>query len=76
MRVRFWYPVEVPDLGEHIRDAREQTLTMIDALADGLNRGESFLIYPASRTERRESKKLARQAVADLLERLPAGGYR
>ena len=53
--------VEVPDLGEHSRDAREQTLTMIDALADGLNRGESFLIYPAGRTERRGSKKSARR---------------
>ena len=48
-RKPFLYPlmrlvnaVEVPDLGEHSRDAREQTLTMIDALAAGLNRGENF----------------------------------
>ena len=64
--------VEVPDLGEHSRDAREQTLTMIDALADGLNRGESFLIYPAGRTERRGVEEIgATRAVADLLERCP-----
>ena len=64
--------VEVPDLGEHSRDAREQTLTMIDALADGLNRGESFLIYPSGRTERRGIEEIgATRAVADLLERCP-----
>ncbi len=64
--------VEVPDLGEHSRDARDQTLTMIDALADGLNRGESFLIYPAGRTERRGIEEIgATRAVADLLERCP-----
>jgi long-chain-fatty-acid--[acyl-carrier-protein] ligase len=64
--------VEVPDLGEHSRDAREQALTMIDALAAGLNRGESFLIYPAGRTERRGVEEIgATRAVADLLERCP-----
>ena len=64
--------VEVPDLEGQSRDAREKTLTMIDALADGLNRGESFLIYPAGRTERRGIEEIgATRAVADLLERCP-----
>jgi acyl-CoA synthetase (AMP-forming)/AMP-acid ligase II/acyl carrier protein len=64
--------VEVPDLAEHSRDAREQALTMIDALAEGLNRGESFLIYPAGRTERQGMEEIgATRAVADLLERCP-----
>jgi acyl-CoA synthetase (AMP-forming)/AMP-acid ligase II/acyl carrier protein len=64
--------VEVPDLGEQSRDAREQTLTMIDTVAAGLNRGESFLIYPAGRTERRGMEEIgATRAVADLLERCP-----
>jgi len=64
--------VEVPDLGEHSRDARQQTLTMIDAVAEGLNRGENFLIYPAGRIERRGIEAIgATRAVADLLERCP-----
>ncbi len=64
--------VEVPDLEEHSRDAREKTLTMLDTVAAGLNRGESFLIYPAGRTERRGIEEIgATRAVADLLERCP-----
>ncbi len=64
--------IEVPDLAEQSRDALSQTLTMIDAIADGLNRGESFLIYPAGRTERRGIEEIgATRAVADLLERCP-----
>ena len=64
--------VEVPDLAEQSRDAREQTLTMIDTIAEGLNRGENFLIYPAGRTERRGIEEIgATRAVADLLERCP-----
>ena len=43
--------VEVPELEEHSRNARAQTLTMLDTIAQGLNRGENFLIYPAGRTE-------------------------
>jgi long-chain-fatty-acid--[acyl-carrier-protein] ligase len=64
--------VEVPDLEEHSRDAREKTLTMIDTIVEGLNRGENFLIYPAGRTERRGFEEIgATRAVADLLERCP-----
>ncbi len=68
--------IEVPELEEHSRDARRQTLTMIDAIAEGLNRGENFLIYPAGRTERRGIEEIgATRAVADLLA-LPAGQHR
>jgi acyl-CoA synthetase (AMP-forming)/AMP-acid ligase II/1-acyl-sn-glycerol-3-phosphate acyltransferase/acyl carrier protein len=64
--------VEVPDLAEQSRGAREQTLTMIDTIAEGLNRGENFLIYPAGRTERRGLEEIgATRAAADLLERCP-----
>ena len=64
--------VEVPDLEEHSRDAREKTLTMLDTIAAGLNRGDNFLIYPAGRTERRGIEEIgATRAVADLLERCP-----
>jgi acyl-CoA synthetase (AMP-forming)/AMP-acid ligase II/1-acyl-sn-glycerol-3-phosphate acyltransferase/acyl carrier protein len=64
--------VEVPDLAEQSRDAREQTLAMIETVAAGLNRGENFLIYPAGRTERRGKEDIgATRAVADLLARCP-----
>src|SRR5208283_3903201 len=64
--------VEVPELEEHSRNARAQTLTMLDTIAQGLNRGENFLIYPAGRTERRGFEEIgATRAVADLLERCP-----
>jgi long-chain-fatty-acid--[acyl-carrier-protein] ligase len=64
--------VEVPELAEQSRDARQQTLTMIDTVAAGLNRGESFLIYPSGRLERRGSEEIgATRAVADLLQRCP-----
>jgi long-chain-fatty-acid--[acyl-carrier-protein] ligase len=64
--------VEVPELEEQSRDARQQTLAMIDTVAAGLNRGENFLIYPAGRTERRGIEEIgAARAVADLLERCP-----
>ncbi|MGO9108738.1 MAG: lysophospholipid acyltransferase family protein, partial [Thermoguttaceae bacterium] len=59
--------VEVPELAEQSRGARQQTLTMIDTVAEGLNRGENFLIYPAGRTERRGVEEIgATRAVADL----------
>ena len=78
-RNRLLYPlmrlvdaIEVPELAEHSREARGQTLTMIDAMADGLNRGENFLIYPAGRTERRGIEEIgATRAVSDLLQRCP-----
>ena len=64
--------VEVPDLEEHSRDAREKTLTMLDTIAEGLNRGENFLIYPSGRTERRGIEEIgATRAVAELLQRCP-----
>ncbi len=64
--------VEVPDLEEQSRDAREKTLTMLDTIAEGLNRGENFLIYPSGRTERRGIEEIgATRAVAELLQRCP-----
>ncbi len=78
-RKPFLYPimrlinaVEVPDLELQSRGARDQTLTMIEALAAGLEQGDSFLIYPAGRTERRGKEEIgATRAVSDLLERCP-----
>ena len=64
--------IEVPDLAEHSHGARRQTLTMIDAIAAGLDRGENFVIYPSGRTQRRGREEIgATRAVAELLQRCP-----
>ena len=64
--------LEVPNLEEHSRDAREQSLAMIDAVVAGLARGESFLIYPSGRTQRRGFEFLgAARAAAEILDRHP-----
>ena len=64
--------IEVPELVGHSREARDQTLTMIDTVAAGLNRGDNFLIYPAGRIERRGIEEIgATRAVAELLRRCP-----
>ncbi|MFH1264955.1 MAG: lysophospholipid acyltransferase family protein, partial [Planctomycetota bacterium] len=78
-RNRALYPImraagalEVPDLGEHSRGARERTLTMIDAVVEGLEQGESFLIYPSGRLQRRGSEVVgAARAASEILERCP-----
>ncbi len=70
--MRFVEALEVPDLGEQSRGARDQTLAMIDAIAAGLERGESFLIYPSGRTQRDGREVVgASRAVAEILERCP-----
>jgi len=64
--------LEVPELAEHSHDARQQTLVMIDTIVAGLERGESFLIYPSGRTQRGEREVLgAARAAAEILARCP-----
>jgi len=63
---------EVPDLAEHSRSSREQTLALIDEIAAGLKRGQSFLIYPAGRLQQRGREEVgATRSVAELLQRCP-----
>ena len=63
---------EVPDLGEHSRDAREQTLGMIDSVVEGIQRGGSFLIYPSGRIQRGDREVIgAARAASDILQRCP-----
>jgi len=70
--MRFVQALEVPDLAEQSRGARDQTLAMIDNIVGGLNRGESFLIYPSGRTQRNGREVVgASRAVAEILERCP-----
>jgi long-chain-fatty-acid--[acyl-carrier-protein] ligase len=64
--------LEVPELSEHSHDARQRTLAMIDAVVGGLQRGESYLIYPAGRVQRRGVEVVgAARAVYDILQRFP-----
>lgn len=64
--------LEVPHLAEHSHNARQQTLVMIDTIVAGLERGESFLIYPSGRSQRGEREELgAARAAAEILARCP-----
>lgn len=63
---------EVPDLEEHSRTSRDQTLALIDAVADRLRQGDSFLIYPSGRLQRGRGEVIgAARAAADLLAQCP-----
>lgn len=62
--------LEVPDLSEHSRDARDQTLSIIGAIVEGLQRGESFLVYPSGRAQRGAREEVgAARAASEILER-------
>ncbi len=70
--MRLVQALEVPDLTEQSRGARQRTLAMIDAVVAGLERGEGFLIYPSGRAQRRGVEVVgASRAVSDILERFP-----
>ena len=64
--------LEVPDLGAQSRNAREQTLAMIDAVVAGLEQGGNFLIYPAGHIQERGIEEIGpARSVAEILERSP-----
>ena len=64
--------VEVPDLREHSRGAQQATLAMIERIAVALRRGESILIYPSGRLQRRGTEVIgAARAAAELLRACP-----
>lgn len=64
--------LEVPDLSEHSHDARQQTLAVIEAIAEGLSRGENYLLYPSGRAQRRGREEIGgSRAAAEILERCP-----
>ncbi len=64
--------LEVPDLGAHSRNAREQTVAMIDAVVAGLEQGGNFLIYPAGHIQERGIEEIGpARSVAEILERSP-----
>ncbi len=64
--------LEIPDLGAQSRNAREQTLAMIDAVVAGLEQGGNFLIYPAGHIQERGIEEIGpARSVAEILERSP-----
>jgi long-chain-fatty-acid--[acyl-carrier-protein] ligase len=70
--VRLVDALEVPDLTEQSRDAREQTLSVIDTIVQGVQRGENYLLYPAGRVQRQQGEKIgAARAAAEIIERCP-----
>ncbi|NLS91132.1 MAG: AMP-binding protein [Planctomycetaceae bacterium] len=78
-RIPVLYPImrlvdalEVPDLAEHSQAAHERTLAMIDSVVEGLQRGESFLIYPSGRLRRQQGEVIgAARATHEILQRVP-----
>ena len=63
---------EVPDLGRQSHSAREQTLATIEVLVSGLERGESFLIYPSDHVKWQPKEVLgSARAAAEIIERCP-----
>jgi long-chain-fatty-acid--[acyl-carrier-protein] ligase len=64
--------LEVPDLQAQSRDARQQTLAAIEAIVAGIQRGESFLLYPSGRAQRRGIEELGgARSAAEVLARCP-----
>jgi len=64
--------LEVPDLSKHSHDARARALSMIEAVVAGLQRGESFLLYPSGRVQRRGVEEIgAARAAFETLSRCP-----
>ena len=60
--------LEVPDLGVQSRDARGQTLAMIEAVVAGLQQGGNFLIYPAGHIQERGIEEIGpARSVAEII---------
>ena len=68
--MRLVHALEVPELAEQSRGSRMRSLAMIDAVVAGLQRGESFLIYPSGRAQRHGVEVVgAARAVSEILDR-------
>jgi len=69
--MRLVQALEVPELAEQSRGSRDRTLAMIDAVVAGLQKGETFLIYPSGRAQRRGVEVVgAARAVSEILDRV------
>ena len=61
---------EVPDLGRQSRKATEQAKQMIDAVAERIDAGDSFLLYPSGRLQVRGQEVVgAARTASELLQR-------
>ena len=70
--MRLVQALEVPELAEQSRGSRNRTLAMIDTVVAGLQRGETFLIYPSGRAQQRGVEVVgAARSVSEILDRFP-----
>ncbi len=70
--MRLMHALEIPKLQQHSQGAREQTQAVVDAVVEGLNRGDNFLIYPSGRLQREGTEVIgAASAVSEILQRVP-----
>jgi long-chain-fatty-acid--[acyl-carrier-protein] ligase len=64
--------VEIPNLAKPSRQAREEARGAIDAIVEGLRRGETILLYPSGRLQRKGVESIgAASATAEILARVP-----
>lgn len=72
-----WLPwilraVEIPNLEQQSSAAREQAQRTIQAVVEGLKRGENFILWPAGRVQRRNAESLgAARSLAEILSAVP-----
>ncbi len=75
--VLFWLPrllraVEIPNLEHQSVAAREQAQRTIQAVVEGLRRGENFILWPSGRVQRRNTESLgAARSLAEILAAVP-----
>lgn len=64
--------LEVPDLQQQSKNAKDQTEELLNRVEAGLKRGEAFLIYPSGRLQRSGVEVVgAARAASDILTRCP-----
>ncbi len=73
----FWLPralnaLEIPDLEAHSTQARAQTQQSIDAVIEGLKRGENFILWPSGHVQRQPYESLgAARSLSDIVNAVP-----
>jgi long-chain-fatty-acid--[acyl-carrier-protein] ligase len=72
----FWIPkaldaLKVPDLDQQSMAAREQTQQTIDAVVEGLERGDNFMLWPSGSVQRKDREILgSTRSVSEIVSRV------
>ncbi len=72
-----WIPgvlraLPIPDLAQASTEARQQTEASLEAVVDGLQRGENILLWPSGKVQKDGVERLgSARSVASILERMP-----